>query len=207
MVNGQLRTSNVVDQEVLAAFLETPRERFVATNFVPFAYVDREVPALGAKGRQLLAPRTLGRMLQAATVNRGDRALDVGGGSGYGAALLAFLGAKVVALESESGAVEAARLELVDRPNVTVVEGPLEAGATGLGPFDVIVVEGAFRIWPKALLDLLVDGGRLVGIDATRGASQAALFERRGDGISRRALFEATADTLDGFQPDASFAF
>src|SRR5260370_35951565 len=81
MVNGQLRTSNVVDQEVLAAFLATRRERFVAPNFVPLAYVDREVPALGAKRRQLLAPRTLERMLQAATVNRGHRPLYVCGGS------------------------------------------------------------------------------------------------------------------------------
>jgi protein-L-isoaspartate(D-aspartate) O-methyltransferase len=207
MVNNQIRTGGVVDQQVLAAFLDTPRERFVAPNFVPLAYVDREVPALGAKGRQLLRPLTLARMLQAATVKKGERALDVGGGSGYGAALLAFMGAKVVALESERGAVEAARLELADRPNVIVVGGPLEAGAADLGPFDVIVVEGAFRIWPKALLDLLADGGRLVGIDAIVGASQAALFEKRGEGISRRALFEITADTLDGFQPDVSFAF
>jgi protein-L-isoaspartate(D-aspartate) O-methyltransferase len=207
MVNSQLRTGDVVDQEVLAAFLETPRERFVAPGFVALAYIDREVPALGAKTRQLLRPATLARMLQAAAVKAGDRALDVGGGSGYGAALLDAIGAKVVALESDAGAASAARREFAGRPKATVVEGPLEAGAADLGPFDVIVVEGAFRIAPKALLQQLAEGGRLVGIDATIGAPQAALYERSGEGVSRRALFETSADTLDGFQPGVSFAF
>ncbi len=207
MVNGQLRTGDVVDQEVLAAFLETPRERFVAPAFAELAYVDRDAPALGAKGRRLLAPLVLARMLQAAAVRPGDRALDVGGGSGYGAAILAAMGAKVVALESDPGAAEAAREALSGRDNVAVVHGPLDSGAKPFAPFDLIVVEGAFRIPPDALLSLLADGGRLVGIDATMGASQAALYERRGGGVSRRALFETNAQTLDGFQPGMSFIF
>ena len=207
MVNSQLRTGDVVDREVLAAFLETPRERFVAPDFVALAYLDREVPARGAKMRQLLPPLTLARMLQAAAVKAGDRALDVGGGSGYGAALLDFMGAKVVALESDAGAAAAARQELAGKPNVAVVEGPLEAGAPNLGPFDVIVVEGAFRLCPKALLLQLADGGRLVGVDASGATSQAALYEKSGEGVSRRALFETSAEVLDGFQPGVSFAF
>lgn len=98
MVNSQLRTGDVVDREVLAAFLETPRERFVAADCVALAYLDRETPALGARTRRLLRPLTLARMLQAAAVKAGDRALDVAAGSGYGSALLDFMGAKVVAL-------------------------------------------------------------------------------------------------------------
>ncbi len=207
MVNSQLRTGDVVDQEVLAAFLDTPRERFVASANVPFAYLDRPTPARGAKTRRLLRPLTLARMLQAAAVNAGDRALDVGSGSGYGAALLEHMGAVVVALESDRGAASAARELLAEAGAATVVEGPLEAGAAHRGPFDVIVVEGAFRVEPDALLGQLADGGRLVGIDAVTGAPQAALYERRHGGVSRRALFEAAADVLDGFQPAATFAF
>jgi len=207
MVNGQLRTGDVVDREVLAAFLDTPRERFVAAPFAPLAYLDRQTPARGAKTRRLLPPLTLARMLQAAGVRPGDRALDVGGGSGYGAALLDVLGAKAVALESDHGAVTAARELLAGREGVTVMEGPLEAGAVHLGPFDIIVVEGAFRVRPDALIGQLADGGRLVGIDAIAGAPQAALYERKGEAVSRRALFETTADVLDGFQLAASFAF
>jgi protein-L-isoaspartate(D-aspartate) O-methyltransferase len=207
MVNGQLRAGGVVDQAVLAAFLGTPRERFVAPAYASLAYLDRQLPALGATARRLLAPMTLARLLQAATVNPGDRALDVGGGSGYGAALLGALGATVVALESDPGAAAAARAELMGRANVAVVEGPLDKGAAGLGPFDLIVIEGAFRVIPDSLFALLANPGRLTGIDASAAISQAVLYDKNGGALSRRALFETRADPLDGLQPEPSFAF
>lgn len=207
MVESQLRTGGVVDKAVLAAFLNVARQRFVAPEYASLAYLDRELPARGAKVRRLLAPMILARMFQAATVVPGDRALDVAGGSGYGAAILEAMGAKVVLLESDVGAAEAAKIELKGRANVTVVEGPLDSAAAGLGPFDLIVVEGAFGIAPDSLLALLADRGRLVGIDASSEPSQAALYEKAGGAISRRALFETKADVLDGFQPRVSFAF
>jgi protein-L-isoaspartate(D-aspartate) O-methyltransferase len=207
MVNGQLRAGGVVDKAVLAAFLEVPRQRFVAPGHASLAYLDRELPARGAKVRRLLAPMVLARMLQAATVVAGDRALDVAGGSGYGAAILAAMGAKVVLLESDAGAAEAAKAELHNRVNVTVVVGPLDSGAAALGPFDLIVVEGAFGVFPDSLIGLLADPGRLVGVDASSEPSQAVVYEKKGGGISRRALFETKADLLDGFRPRVSFTF
>ena len=72
------------------------------------------------------------------------------GGSGYGAAILEAMGAKVVLLESDAGAAEAAKAELRGRPGVAVTVGPLDSGAAGLGPFDLIVVEGAFGVAPDA---------------------------------------------------------
>ena len=120
MVNSQLRTGGIVDKVVLAAFLEVPRQRFVAPEHESLAYLDRELPARGAKFRRLLAPMVLARMLQAVTVTAGDRALDVAGGSGYGAALLVAMGAKVVLLESDAGAAEAAKVELHNHVNVVV---------------------------------------------------------------------------------------
>jgi protein-L-isoaspartate(D-aspartate) O-methyltransferase len=207
MVNGQLRTGGVVDKVLLAAFLEVPRQRFVATVHESLAYLDRELPARGAKFRRLLAPMVLARMLQAAMVVPSDRVLDVAGGSGYGAAILASMGAKVVLLESDAGAAEVAKSELHNRANVTVVVGPLDSGAAALGPFDLIVVEGAFGVFPDSLIALLADPGRLVGIDACSEPSQAVLYEKTGGAISRRALFETKADLLDGFRPKVSFAF
>src|ERR1700722_6386490 len=109
MVNSQLRTGGVADKVVLAAFLEVPRQRFVAPEHESLAYLDRELLARGAKSRRLLAPMVLARMLQAATVVPSDRVLDVGGGSGYGAAVLAAIGVGVVVLESDTGAAETAR--------------------------------------------------------------------------------------------------
>ena len=207
MVNSQLRTGGVVDKALLAAFLDAPRQRFVAPEYESLAYLDRELPARGAKARRLLAPMTLARMLQAAAVVAGDRALDVAGGSGYGAAILDAMGAKVVMLESDVGAAEAAKAELHRRANIIVAVGPLDSGAAGLGLFDLIVVEGAFGIAPESLLALLADPGRLVGVDAISQPSQAVLYEKAGGAISRRALFETKADFLDGFQPRASFVF
>jgi protein-L-isoaspartate(D-aspartate) O-methyltransferase len=205
MVNSQLRTGGIVDKVVLAAFLDVPRQRFVASEHESLAYVDRELPARGAKFRRLLAPMVLARMLQAVTVAAGDRALDVAGGSGYGAALLVAMGAKVVLLESDAGAAEAAKAELHN--HVNVVAGPLDGGATPLGPFDLIIVEGAFGVLPDRLIALLADPGRLVGIDASSASSQAVVYEKNGGGISRRVLFETKADVLDGFKPKMSFAF
>jgi protein-L-isoaspartate(D-aspartate) O-methyltransferase len=207
MVNGQLRTGGIVDRVLLAAFLETPRQRFVAPKFESLAYLDRDLPARGGAKRELLAPLTLARMLQAAMVVPGDRILDVAGGSGYCAAILAAMGAKVVLLESEPGAAAAARSELKGRGNVAVVEGSLNGGAADRGPFDLIVVEGAFGIHPDSLLALLADPGRLVGIDASEQPSRAVLYEKAGGALGRRPLFETAAKVLDGFQPRVSFAF
>ena len=207
MVNGQIRAGGVVDKAVLAAFLEVARQRFVAPGHASLAYLDRGLPARGAKFRRLLAPMVLARMLQAVTVVPNDRALDVAGGSGYGAAILTAMGAKVVLLESDAGAADAAKAELHGHVNVSVVVGPLDIGAAALGPFDLIVVEGAFGVFPESLIALIADPGRLVGIDASSEASQAVVYEKNGPGISRRALFETKADLLDGFKPGVSFAF
>ncbi len=129
------------------------------------------------------------------------------GGSGYGAAILAVMCAKVVLLESDAGAADKAKAELHSRVNTTVVVGPLDKGAAALGPFDLIVVEGAFGVFPHSLLALLADPGRLVGIDACSEQSQAVVYEKNGGAMSRRPLFETKADLLDGFTPGLSFAF
>ncbi len=116
------------------------------------------------------------------------------------------MGARPVLLELDPGAAAAARQEF-GASGAEVVEGPLDRGAEALGPYDVIVIEGAFAVSPEALIAQLANGGRLVGVDAIMGAPQAALYEKRAGGVSRRALFEAGADLLDGFQPRASFVF
>jgi protein-L-isoaspartate(D-aspartate) O-methyltransferase len=206
MVNGQLKTSEVTDPALLAAFLEVPRERFVAPALSKLAYLDQDQPA-AAGARRLLAPRTLARLLQAAAITPGERALDVGGGTGYSAALLVRLGAAVVALESDRRAAAFAREALAGQNGFEVLEGDLAAGAPARAPFDVILVNGAFSTTPSELLDQLDTGGRLVGVDSRAGASHGVLIEKQPVGFSERSLFDAKADVLDGFRPAAGFVF
>ena len=203
MVNGQLRVCDVNDLDLLAAFLDAPREAFVAPAQARLAYVDGDQPSLGSAERRLLAPAVLARLIQAADVRPGERALDVGGGAGYGAAILDRLGAKVMALECDPGAAAAAR-ELSDgRATIEVVEGDLAAGAKGRGPFDVIVVEGAFETPPEALFAELAENGRLVGIDAARGRDGSGADRAPGGGLRPpRAVRDAHSD-VRGVPPGA----
>jgi protein-L-isoaspartate(D-aspartate) O-methyltransferase len=207
MVNGQLRTGGVTDLSVLGAFLDTPRESFVAPSQAALAYLDSDQPALGSSERRLLAPLTLARLLQAASVAPGERALDVAGGSGYSAAILERMGASVVALESDAGGADAARRALKDRAGIEVVVGDLAAGAPDKGPFDVILVNGAYESPPDALIAQLAEGGRLVGVEAQSGAQEAVLIEKSAAGISRRTLFETRVATIEAFRLAPSFAF
>jgi protein-L-isoaspartate(D-aspartate) O-methyltransferase len=207
MVNGQLRTSGVTDSAVLAAFLDTPREEFVSPSLAALAYIDRDQLAAGAATRKLLAPRTLALLLQAAVIVPGERVLDVAGGSGYASALLARMGANVVALESDPGAVKSARHALAGLANVEIVEGDLASGAAGKGPFDAIVVNGAFEIAPAGLIDQLADVGRLVGIDSRGRSTRGVIFETAAGARGERSLFDAKADVLEGFKRAPNFAF
>jgi protein-L-isoaspartate(D-aspartate) O-methyltransferase len=206
MVDGQLRTCDVTDQALLAAFARIPRESFVAPAFASLAYLDRDVPALGAGDRLLLAPMVLAKLVQAANVRPGEKALDVAGGSGYSASVLLSLGAVVVALESDEGAVGAAKTLLAAEKSVEIVAGDLAKGTTG-GPFDIILVNGAFEQSPENLLSQLAPGGRLVGVDASFNAMKAVFIERIGGVANRRVLFDATAPKLREFQQAPSFAF
>jgi protein-L-isoaspartate(D-aspartate) O-methyltransferase len=207
MVEGQLRTYDVTDQAILAAFAEIPRERFVEPAFASLAYHDGCVPALSGGGRLLLAPATLARLIQAAGPRAGERALDVAGGSGYGASVLARLGLHVVALET-ANAAEGAKSLLGPEKAIEIVVGDLQAGALAKAPFDLILVHGAFEASPDHLIGQLTQGGRLVGVEASFPAPKAVLIEKAlGGAVSRRTLFDASAPPLQEFRQKPQFAF
>jgi protein-L-isoaspartate(D-aspartate) O-methyltransferase len=204
MINAQLRTSDVNELEILTAFTDVPREKFVAPGLQALAYADGEVAAAGPKGRKLLSPRTLGLLLKCVAPAPGERALVVGGGSGYCAALLAALGLDVVALETDASAARAATAE---NARISHVEGALTEPPAGGGPFDVIVVNGAFETSPDRLIGALSSKGRLVGLSAASRVKRIVLFERSGGGISESALYDAAGDVLPGFGRAQAFAF
>jgi protein-L-isoaspartate(D-aspartate) O-methyltransferase len=207
MVEGQLRTYEVTDRAILAAFADIARERFVEPAFSSLAYRDGCVPALRGGGRLLLAPAILARLIQGAGPRAGERALDVAGGSGYGAAVLARLGLHVVALETTEAA-EGTRAVLGDEKTIEIVIGDLQSGAAAKAPFDLILIHGAFEASPDHLIDQLAEGGRLVGVEASFPAPKAVLIEKVvGGAVSRRTLFDAWAPPLDEFRRRPQFAF
>jgi protein-L-isoaspartate(D-aspartate) O-methyltransferase len=205
MVDSQLRTCDVTDQALLAAFADVPRESFVPPAMASLAYLDRDVPSLGA-GRQLLAPMVLAKLIQAAAVRPGQRALDVASGSGYSAAILTALGAHLTVLESDEAALAAAKGLLPTDKSIDFVLGDLADGVAGR-LFDVILVNGAFEHSPDKLLIQLNDDGRLVGVDASFRTPKAVLIEKVAGASSRRILFDAAAPRLEAFRQSPSFAF
>ena len=200
MINSQLRTSDVNEQDILEAFAAVPREAFVAPAQRGIAYCDGEIASAGPAGRRLLSPRTLGLLLKCAAPQPGERALVVGGGAGYCAALLARMGLAVVDLETESAGPAVSE-------GVVRVAGALDTPPAGQGPFDVIVINGAFAVAPETLIDALNDGGRLVGVDARAGSKHIVVYERAGEGVSERAAYDAAADVLPGFARAPGFVF
>jgi len=206
MVDGQLRTYDVTHAGLLDAFGAVPREAFVNPAQRPVAYTDQPQP-LG-HGRALLTPMVLARLIQAAEIIPGDRVLEVGCGTGYGTAILAALGASVVALESDAELAGRAKECLgLAGAVATVVIGPLPAGWTAAGPFDAIVMNGSFETEPTALLSQLREGGRLVGVHGVGRAARAMLYRRAGGHSSGRPIFDAAAPILPGFEALPAFSF
>ena len=199
MINSQLRTCDINDLDLLAAFGAVPRETFAAVAHPALAYADGEILALGPPGRRLLSPRALGLLLKTAAPVKGERALVVGDGAGYCAALLAWLGLEVVALETDASAARTTGVEWV--------EGRLDAPPAGQRPFDLVVVNGAFEVTPERLIAALKPDGRLVGLTARSNAKRVILFERRGGAVSERELYDAAGDVLPGLSRPERFAF
>src|SRR4028119_1877774 len=155
MVDSQLRPQAVTDPLVVTAMAIVPREEFVPAEVRASAYIDRTVTI--APGRGLSPPASLGRMLTELECRTRERALVVGAGSGYSAAILVDMGLDVVAVENDPALLGPLRT----LSGAKVVEGPLEQGAPDHGPYDLILVDGQIEDLPDALVEQLKVGGRL----------------------------------------------
>jgi protein-L-isoaspartate(D-aspartate) O-methyltransferase len=212
MVDSQLRTFDVNDLAVLAAFDAVPRERFVPAGREGLAYMDQDLPVAddaGGERRFMLAPMVLARLIQALQLRPGDKVLDVAGGLGYAAAVLARLGCAVVALEADADVADAmrGRLAAVEVEGVAVAAGPLARGYPEAAPYDAILVNGAVETRPEALLRQLAERGRLACVEGRGRAARAVLTVRAGDVFGARPLFDAAAPALVAFRTEPGFVF
>jgi protein-L-isoaspartate(D-aspartate) O-methyltransferase len=207
MVDGQVRTADVTNPDLIAAMLAVPRELFVPPAQAGQAYSDGDIPI--AKGRALLKPMVLAKLIQAAGVGRSDRVLDVGCGTGYSTAVLARLAGSVVALEEDSALAHRAKeaLPAAGAGAATVVVGPLTQGWDAGRPYDVILLNGATTIVPEVLGRQLKPSGRLACVFGAVPAGKAMIFRSIEGHLAGRPIFDAGAPVLPGFVAPPAFVF
>ena len=188
MVEHQIAGRGVRDPRVLEAMGEVPRELFVPAAESHEAYEDHPLPI--GEGQTISQPYVVALMAEAVEVSPGDRVLEIGAGSGYGAAVLGRMGARVWTIERHLPLDEAARRSLTaaGSPDVEVVHGDGSVGLAEHAPYDAIVVTAAGPEVPSALLDQLAEGGRLVMPVGDPYAQDLVRLRRRGDTVTRESL-------------------
>lgn len=200
MVDSQLRPEAVTDRGVLAAMSLVERERFVPESARAFAYFDR--PVRLAEGRAMMPPAALGRLLSELAPRAGERALVVGAGTGYAAAVLQAIGLQVVALESDEALAATARDAGID-----TVAGDLASGWPKGAPYDLILIDGAVEEIPAALIKQMAPSGRLAGAIVDRGVTRLVVGRAAGGSLGLRTLADADVASLPGFERPRAFTF
>jgi protein-L-isoaspartate(D-aspartate) O-methyltransferase len=188
MVERQLRRRGIVDERVLAAMGEAPREAFVPERVRSRAYADSALPI--GEEQTISQPWIVAAICQALELEGDERVLEVGSGSGYSAAVLARLAAEVVGIERHASLVAGARAELgrLGVDNVELIVGDGSLGAPDLAPFEAIAVHATAPAPPRTLLGQLADRGRLVAPIAADGVDMLTVFHRRGEELEETAI-------------------
>jgi protein-L-isoaspartate(D-aspartate) O-methyltransferase len=204
MVERQLRRRGIVDERVLAAMAEVPRERFVPETVRRSAYNDSALP-IGHE-QTISQPWVVAAICQALRLRGGESVLEIGTGSGYSAAVLASLAEHVVSIERVPPLAEAARelLEELGIENVEVILGDGSRGHPANAPYDAIAVHAATPEAPHSLLGELARDGRLVVPIATGSADLLTAFIRRNGDLHQETIGPCRFVPLigaEGFNP------
>ena len=216
MIEQQIRPWDVLDLDILALLSSVRREDFVPLAHKALAFVDMQIPLLGSedaamqRGECMLEPKVEARMLQDLHVQRHEKVLEVGAGSGYMAALLAARAQRVITLDinPELAAMARANLQRAGVTNVDVREADGAKGPPAEGPFDVIVLSGSVAEVPPSLLAQLKVGGRLAAIIGNEPVMRATFITRTGDSAySTSQPWDTLAPRLAHFHEPSRFQF
>ncbi len=208
MVEQQIRTWEVLDQQVLDLLFRVHREDYVPQQYRALAFADMEIP-LG-HDEKMLAPKMQARMLQELALKPGDNILEVGTGSGYMTALLASLGGHVCSVDIIPGFTRAAGAKLTAHgiANVTLETGDAARGWDRHAPYDAIVLTGSVPVLPQAFLKSLQPGGRLIAVVGEPPAMEARLITCVAAGaFDTVVLFETCIAPLKNALQLAKFVF
>ena len=208
MIEQQIRPWDVLDTHVLHLLSVVKRESFVPLAQRALAFVDTEIPLPG--GQCMLAPRVEARMLQDLAVQKHEKVLEIGSGSGYMAALLAHRGQRVITLEIDGPLAQRARsnLQAAGVYNAEVRHADGSQGVASEAPFDVIVLSGSVAQLPQLLLQQLKPGGRLGAIVGDEPVMRATFVTRVGDSDFRTSQpWDTVAPRLRNFPEPSRFHF
>jgi protein-L-isoaspartate(D-aspartate) O-methyltransferase len=207
MVEQQIRTWDVLDQDVLDLLFAVRREDYVPPAYRTLAFADFEIPL--PHGARMWTPKMEARVIQELRIQPGERALEIGTGSGYLTALLASTAAEVVSVEIDAGAADAARRRLAQHgfANVRVEQGD---GARGFGDeaYDLVVLTGSTPLLAERLVEQLRPGGRLFAVVGERPVMTARMLRWTGPGSRVTTdLFETVIEPLANAPAPARFVF
>lgn len=184
----QILRATIGDERVLHAIASVPRDLFVPGELRGSAWEDDALPI--AAGQTISQPTVVGRMCELLELSGEETVLDVGTGSGYHAAVLSRLAARVYSVERHSELTEGARaaLELAGIDNVTLITGDGTRGHPAAAPYDAINVAARSEKPPAALIEQLAAGGRMV--IPLGGEGQHLMRLRRAGASIERERFE-----------------
>ena len=188
MVTRDIAARGIEDPLILAAFRAVPRERFIADEFAAFAYDDGPLPI--EAGQTISQPYIVALMIAAAAIKPGNRVLEVGAGSGYAAAVMSRIAGEVVAIERqpELARIARERLARLGYANVAIVEGDGTTGWPERAPYEAILAAASGSHVPRALIDQLAPGGRLVmPVGATGSVQELIRVTKSADGSLQKA--------------------
>ena len=187
MVERQLRRRGITEPDILDAFRAVPREAFISEDYAHLAYGDHPLPI--EANQTISQPYIVALMVQAAAIRHGDAVLEVGAGSGYAAAVISRIAARVVAIERQHDLVEVARqrLESLGYSNVLIVEGDGTRGCPDEAPFDAILAAASGSHVPSALIAQLAPNGRIVmPLGEPRLPQELVKVTKQDDGILKQ---------------------
>src|SRR5688572_8794786 len=208
MVEQQIRTWEVLDQEVLDLLYVVPREEFVPEQHRALAFSDLEIPI--GEGERMWQPKLEARVLQELALHKSDNVLEVGTGSGYLTALMAHRAGHVVSVEinPKLAAFGRGNLERHGADNLALEIGDAARGWPGHAPYDAIVLTGSTPVLPRAFLEQLAPGGRLFAVVGEAPAMRARLVVCSAPGAWRSTdLFETVIAPLVNAEHPPRFRF
>jgi len=208
MVEQQIRTWEVLDQDVLDLLYLVPREDFVPQQHKALAFSDMEIPI--GEGERMWQPKLEARVIQELTIRKTDLVLEVGTGSGYLTALLSHRAGHVHSVEIKPALADFGRKNLSRQglDNVTLHVGDAARGWPRQAPYDVIVLTGSTPVLPHAFLESLAPGGRLFAVVGEAPAMSARLVTCSARGACASVdLFETVIAPLLNAEQPSRFKF